>query len=163
MITYFCLYNINFSLFLQLICNEKLLNRKITLHFVFMWLKVQVQEKLCLKNGINKQHNWRSYADHTPVLIVTWSRFPAPSRTLFYSVPDFGTGKNQYRFAYTPAENRYQFSGTGLQVTGFWCVCHWHQTRRRRIISEISFTFSIQFDCLVCLLFCELIKLLISS
>ena len=70
---------------------------------------------------INKQHNWRS-SDQSVAYSSFWSRFPAPSRTLFYSVPDFGTRKNRYRFARHTCRKPVQVFWYGFFGTGFWCV-----------------------------------------
>ena len=74
---------------------------------------------------INKQHNWRSSTNQYSSF---WSRFPAPSRTLFYSVPDFGTRKKSILIRMTHLQKTGRPTGFLVRVfgTGFWCVCHWH-------------------------------------
>ena len=59
-----------------------------------------------------------------------WSReywFPAPSRTVFYSVYHTSVPEKSIPILMT----HLQKTGTGFLVpvfgTGFWCVCHWHQ------------------------------------
>jgi len=80
-------------------------------------------------NKNKKQHNLYK---QTTQLAIVWPIstrhfgreywFPAPSRTLFYSVPDFGARKNGYRFAWHTC-------GKPVEVfhNGFWYMWHWHK------------------------------------
>ena len=68
---------------------------------------------------INKQHNWRSSdqsVDPTRHLLTWTLQFPAPSRTLFYSVPYFGIGKNRYRFAWHTCRKPVPVSGAYVSL-----------------------------------------------